>query len=135
MGSRYPTETRAILRAMQRYGIALADQGSAWYVSASPDERWNDDMLHLLDGLTGDDCEAVDASVLMSTSIPPEPRNPDLDSHRPLRVRRPASRRAQRGASGPKGAFAMNCAMASTKLAARSRVTSTPLRSTVRSTS
>jgi len=56
---------RGILRAMQRYGIVLADQGSAWYVSASPDERWNDDMLRLLDDLTGDDCEAVDASVLM----------------------------------------------------------------------
>ncbi|MBV6399866.1 MAG: hypothetical protein CNIPEHKO_00143 [Anaerolineales bacterium] len=33
--------------------------------SGAPDERRDNDMLHLLDVLTGDDFEAVDASVLM----------------------------------------------------------------------
>jgi hypothetical protein len=50
---------------MRQYGIILADNGSNWYVSGAPDERWDNDMLHLLDVLTGDDFEAVDTSALI----------------------------------------------------------------------
>ncbi len=39
---------RAILRAMMRYGMLLADNGSGWYVSGAPDPRWNDDDLATL---------------------------------------------------------------------------------------
>jgi len=60
--SGFPTEMQVILQAMKTYGIILADNGSNWYVSGTPDERWDNDMLHLLDVLTGDDFEAVDTS-------------------------------------------------------------------------
>jgi hypothetical protein len=50
---------------MQRYGIILADNGSAWYISGAPDERWNNDDLHALGSLHGSDFEAVDATTLM----------------------------------------------------------------------
>ena len=63
--SRYPAELQVILQAMKTYGIILADNGSPWYVSGSPSSSWNDDMLHLLDDLTGADFEAVDTSRLM----------------------------------------------------------------------
>jgi hypothetical protein len=63
--SGFPPEMQVLLRAMKEYGIILADNGSNWYVSGAPDERWDDDMLHLLDVLTGNDFEAVDASGLM----------------------------------------------------------------------
>jgi hypothetical protein len=63
--SGFPTEMQVILQAMKTYGIILADNGSNWYVSGTPDERWDNDMLHLLDVLTGDDFEAVDTSVMM----------------------------------------------------------------------
>ena len=56
---------QVILKAMKTYGIILADNGSNWYVSGAPDPRWDNDMLHLLDDLTGDDFEAVDTSGLM----------------------------------------------------------------------
>lgn len=62
--SAFPPELQVILQAMKTYGIMLADNGSNWYVSGAPDERWDNDMLHLLDVLTGDDFEAVDTSVL-----------------------------------------------------------------------
>ena len=39
---------RAILRAMMRYGMLVADNGSGWYVSGAPDSRWNDDDLATL---------------------------------------------------------------------------------------
>ncbi|MGB8983359.1 MAG: hypothetical protein WCC12_15910 [Anaerolineales bacterium] len=63
-----PPELQVILQAMKTYGIMLADNGSNWYVSGAPDERWDNDMLHLLDVLTGNDFEAVDTSVLMVDS-------------------------------------------------------------------
>ena len=63
--SDFPPEMQVLLRAMKEYGIILADNGSNWYVSGAPDERWDNDMLHLLDVLTGNDFEAVDASGLM----------------------------------------------------------------------
>ena len=63
--SGFDPQVQVILRAMQRYGIILADNGSAWYVSGAPDERWDNDVLRQLHQLTGDDFEAVDASVLM----------------------------------------------------------------------
>lgn len=63
--SSFPQEMHVILQAMKTYGIILADNGSNWYVSGVPDERWDNDMLHQLDLLTGNDFEAVDASGLM----------------------------------------------------------------------
>ncbi len=63
--SGFPPEMRVILQAMKTYGLILADNGSDWYVSGAPDERWNNDMLHLLDVLSGNDFEAVDTSSLM----------------------------------------------------------------------
>lgn len=63
--SGFPPEMQVLLRAMQTYGIVLADNGSNWYVNGAPDERWDNDMLHLLDILTGNDFEAVDTSLLL----------------------------------------------------------------------
>ena len=63
--SGFPHEIQIILQAMKTYGIVLSDNGSNWYVSGAPDEHWDNDMLHLLDVLTGNDFEAVDTSVLM----------------------------------------------------------------------
>ena len=47
------------------FQLAMLKYGSNWYVSGAPDNRWDNDMLHLLDVLTGNDFEAVDTSVLL----------------------------------------------------------------------
>jgi hypothetical protein len=60
----YSLQVQVILRAMQRYGLILADNGSPWYLSGAPDERWDNDMLRELKELQGSDFEAVDASSL-----------------------------------------------------------------------
>ena len=62
--SPYPADVQVILRAMKKYGVILADNGSAWYLSGTPDPRWNDDNLHMLGQLLGSNFEAVDATVL-----------------------------------------------------------------------
>ncbi|RPJ25142.1 MAG: CSLREA domain-containing protein, partial [Chloroflexi bacterium] len=63
--SGFSPELQVVLRAMKTYGIILADNGSNWYVSGAPNEDWDDDMLHDLDVLTGNDFEAVVTSGLM----------------------------------------------------------------------
>ncbi|HWM14384.1 MAG TPA: hypothetical protein VNO56_07880 [Gaiellaceae bacterium] len=34
--ARYPYQARVVLRALQRYGMIVADNGSSWYVSGRP---------------------------------------------------------------------------------------------------
>jgi len=64
--SRFSPEVQVILRAMKKYGLILADNGSSWYLSGAPDERWNNDDLHAFDTyVKGSDFEAVDESSLM----------------------------------------------------------------------
>ena len=63
--SGYSPDVRVILTAMKRYGIILADNGSPWYISGAPDERWDNDMLRELKEIPGSAFEAVDASGMM----------------------------------------------------------------------
>jgi hypothetical protein len=60
----YPKQARVVLKALKRYGMILADNGSPWYVTGAPDPRWNDDVLHSLHGITGADLEVVDTRSL-----------------------------------------------------------------------
>jgi hypothetical protein len=41
----FSTEARAILQALKTYGMLLADNGSAFFVSGAPDPRWNNSRL------------------------------------------------------------------------------------------
>jgi hypothetical protein len=63
--SRLPRQARIVAEAMKRYGVILADNGSPWFISGAPDDRWNNDALRALGGLRGSDFEAVDTSSLM----------------------------------------------------------------------
>jgi hypothetical protein len=64
--SGFSAANRVILQAMKTYGMLLADNGSAWYVTGVPDANWNDDDLHRLGTITGADFEAVDTSSLFN---------------------------------------------------------------------
>ena len=57
-----PLQARRVARAMQVYGLIVADNGSDWYVSGTPDRRWDNDQLHALHDLNGSDFEVVDAT-------------------------------------------------------------------------
>ena len=57
---------QVIFRAMQHYGVILADNGSNWYFSGVPDTRWPDSALHNdFLRLHGSDFEAVDVSSMI----------------------------------------------------------------------
>jgi hypothetical protein len=62
--SGYPPQTRVVLRALQRYGMLVADNGSDWFVSGSPSRGWDNDDLASLRGVKGSDFEVVDDSAL-----------------------------------------------------------------------
>ncbi len=88
--SPFPAEAQVILRALKTYGMMLADNGAAWYITGAPDERWDNDALHTLHQVTGGDFEAVDVSSLML----------DADSGR---VRRPFAAHPEIRANGATG--------------------------------
>ncbi len=60
----FPPQARVVLRALKRYGMILADNGSSWFVSGAPDPRWSNDQLHTLSRVPGSAFEVVDTSTL-----------------------------------------------------------------------
>ena len=45
---RFSGQALAILKALKRYGLIVADNGSDMFISGTPDRRWNDDVLDQL---------------------------------------------------------------------------------------
>lgn len=70
-------DTKAILQAMKKYGLVLADNGSAWFFQGTSDARWSNDMLDQLKQVPASAFEAVDTSSLMvspnSMQVKPQP--------------------------------------------------------------
>lgn len=57
--NRFTGAARVIAVALRDHGLIVADNGSSWFLSGSPDPRWDNDQLHQLDDLTGSDSEAL----------------------------------------------------------------------------
>jgi hypothetical protein len=57
--SHFPRQARIVLRALKRYGMILADNGSPWYVSGAPNSHWDNDQLHTLGRVPGRAFEVV----------------------------------------------------------------------------
>lgn len=74
--SRSSRNVQVILNALKTYGMLLADNGSAWFLSGAPDPRWNDDELRQLRSVRGLDFEAVDTSGLRISPESGEARQP-----------------------------------------------------------
>jgi len=60
--SGFGPQSRVVLRALKRYGMILADNGSPWYITGAPDPDWDDDDLHDLHQIRGRDFEVVNTS-------------------------------------------------------------------------
>ena len=59
--SNYPPEIQKIFRAMQRYGLIVADNGSDMYVSGAFDPRWNNNVLNpAFRSLTASDFDVIE---------------------------------------------------------------------------
>jgi hypothetical protein len=74
--SEFSLKDRVILNALKHYGMFLADNGSALYLSGVSDKRWNSDDLHRLEEITAADFEAVDESGLQVSADSGRARQP-----------------------------------------------------------
>jgi hypothetical protein len=64
--SGFSPQARVIAKALQRYGMILADNGSPWFITGASDPSFDDDVMHQLDVITGHDLEVVDTTGLVN---------------------------------------------------------------------
>jgi hypothetical protein len=55
----YHGQALVVLRALKRYGLIVADNGSSWYITGAPDPRWRNEDLDQLKRVPGSAFEAV----------------------------------------------------------------------------
>lgn len=60
--SGFTPKARVILRAMKRYGLILADNGSNWFFQGTRDSSWTNRLLDQLKSVPASAFEAVDVS-------------------------------------------------------------------------
>lgn len=60
--SGYSATNQVILKAMKQYGLMLSDIGSNMFITGAPDDRWDNDDLHELGQITGNNFEVVKGS-------------------------------------------------------------------------
>lgn len=60
----FPPQSQVILRALQLYGMMLADNGADWFVTGEPNQEWSQTDLDALKTLKGSDFEVVDTGSL-----------------------------------------------------------------------
>ncbi len=68
--SSFSEEVQVICEALRIYGMFVADNGSNWYLSGAPDERWDDDALGDLKSIPGSAFEVVDTGATLVTEAP-----------------------------------------------------------------
>ena len=78
--SAYPASARIILDAMKKYGLILADNGSAMYISGAPDSHWSNDDLHTLSQVTASDFEVLQLGTVYTESSIPQGTPPAISS-------------------------------------------------------
>jgi len=58
--SSFPADAQKIFRAMKKYGLLVADNGSDMYITGTYDTRWNNDVLNpAFSGLSASDFEVI----------------------------------------------------------------------------
>jgi hypothetical protein len=74
--SGFTPEVQRIFRAMQRYGLIVADNGSDMYVSGTYDTRWNNGVLNpAFSALKAGDFEVIALGYRSTGAVPVAPRN------------------------------------------------------------
>jgi hypothetical protein len=71
-------ETQVVLRAMQHYGLILADNGSDWYFGGAAENGWDNSVLDQIKSISAGDFDAVDESSLMISPDSGQARQPNM---------------------------------------------------------
>jgi hypothetical protein len=78
--SGYPADDQVILTAMKKYGLILADNGSAIFISGAPDNRWNNTDLNLLKQITASSFEVVQTGTIFTPANVPNGTSPTIST-------------------------------------------------------
>ena len=78
--SSFPADDQVILTALKNYGMILADNGSAIFISGVPDNRWNNTDLNLLKTITASNFEVVQTGTIYTPSNVPTGPSPVISS-------------------------------------------------------
>jgi hypothetical protein len=76
--SSYPSDDQVILTALKKYGMILADNGSAIFISGAPDNRWNNTNLNLLKQITAASFEVVQTGTIYTPANVPTGASPTI---------------------------------------------------------
>ena len=78
--SSYPTDDQVILTALKKYGMILADNGSAIFISGAPNNGWNNNHLNLLKQITASNFEVVQTGTIFTPANVPTGASPTISS-------------------------------------------------------
>ena len=78
--SGFSTTVQVILAAMKKYGLIMADNGSAIYISGVPDSRWDNNDLHNLSQVPASAFEVVQMNPIYIASNVPQGAAPGIAS-------------------------------------------------------
>src|SRR5438477_205692 len=78
--SSYPADDQVILTALKKYGMILADNGSAMFISCVPANRWNNTNLNLLKNIAASNFELVHMGIIHTPANVPTGASPTISS-------------------------------------------------------
>jgi len=78
--SGFSANNQVILNALKKYGMIMADNGSAMYISGAPDSRWDNNDLHNLSSVPASAFEVVAISPLYTAANVPSGAAPGISS-------------------------------------------------------
>jgi len=78
--SNFPPNDQVILTALKKYGVIVADNGGAMFISGTPDNNWNNSELDQLKTLTASDFEVVLMNPVYTPDNVPQGPSPTVSS-------------------------------------------------------
>jgi hypothetical protein len=78
--SGFSANLQVILSAMKKYGLIMADNGSAMYISGAPDSRWDNNDLHNLGQVPASAFEVLQMNPVYTNSNVPQGAAPSIAS-------------------------------------------------------
>jgi hypothetical protein len=78
--SSFSTNVQVILTAMKKYGLIMADNGRAMYISGAPDSRWDNNDLHNLSQVPASAFEVVEMNPVYTQANVPQGAAPAISS-------------------------------------------------------
>jgi len=78
--SSFSPANQVILTALKKYGMILADNGSAIFISGAPNKNWNNSDLHLLTSVIAADFDVVTTGPVYTNANVPTGSSPTINS-------------------------------------------------------